>query len=392
MTFLPLLLGLLLVAFLTGSDSLFYLAYAIGGLMLLSFLWMRRAPQNLNAVRRVPARAFFGEEVPAELVVTNQGRLPILWLQLHESIPLPLHSPNFERRVVSLAPGEATAIRYRLTCSRRGYYRLGPLQLRTGDFFGLVPDCEFNGEEESFIVYPKVVPLRRLGLPSRLPYGELPSKQRIFEDPTRYFGVRDYMPGDSLRLINWKSSSGARELQVRRYQPAIALNALILLNLNLDDYSPKARGDAGERGIVVAASVAAHLIEQRQPVGLGVLGLDAVSRQVGLEVLPPLRGRSHLVRLLETLARAELAPAPPFIPTLARATADLGWGSSVVIVAPGTNERLVDGLLGLRRRGFNILFVATDPQTPFVQLRGQLEQIGVAAFHITSEKEMDVWR
>ncbi len=143
---------------------------------------------------------------------------------------------------------------------------------------------------------------------------------------------------------------------------------------------------------MVAASVAAHLIEQRQPVGLGVLGLDAVSRQVGLEMLPPLRGRSHLVRLLETLARAELAPAPPFIPTLARATADLGWGSSVVIVAPGTNERLVDGLLGLRRRGFNILFVATDPQTPFVQLRGQLEQIGVAAFHITSEKEMDVWR
>src|SRR5512135_2810868 len=100
MKLLPLLLTIVVIAFVTGSDSLFYLAYVVGGIVLLTHLWMRQGPRALQAERHLPARAFHGEEVQAELVVTNRGRWPILWLDVHESLPLALHVPNFERRIV----------------------------------------------------------------------------------------------------------------------------------------------------------------------------------------------------------------------------------------------------------------------------------------------------
>jgi uncharacterized protein (DUF58 family) len=391
---LPLLITVIVLAFLTGSDGLFYLAYVLGGVWLLTLIWMRQALTGLRVERRFPERAFHGEVVQASLVVANQGRWPVLWLKLHESLPLDLHVPNFEQRVVSLASKERTTLEYPLKCQRRGYYRLGPLSLLTGDYFDLTSRREAVWPAEPFIVYPRVVPLSRLAqsIPSQLPFGNLASQRRIFEDPSRFFGVRDYRPGDSLRQINWKSSARAGQLQVKRFQPAIALNTMLILNLNDDEYALRSRTPSGEMGIVVAASVAAHLIEQRQPVGLAVLGMDAVTQQVGLQIIPPVRGREHLMRLLEILARAERASTTPFVRSLDQASARLGWGSTAVVITPGASPHLEEALLQMRRRGVYVLLVATDPLTAFRSLRGRLEQIGIPARWVTDDRDLDVWR
>ena len=111
MNLLPLLIVVIVLAFLTGSDSLFYLAYVLVGLWLLTVIWMRQALTGLRIERRFPARAFHGEMVQVRLDVRNQGRWPVLWLNLHESLPLDLHVPNFEQRVVSLASKEQSGPR-----------------------------------------------------------------------------------------------------------------------------------------------------------------------------------------------------------------------------------------------------------------------------------------
>ena len=391
MKLFPLLVVVIVLAFLIGSDSLFYLAYVLAGLWLLTVIWMRQALTGLRIERRFPARAFHGEVAQARLVVRNPGRWPVLWLKLHESLPLDLHVPNFEQRVVSLASKEQVALDYQLKCWRRGYYMIGPLSLLTGDYFDLTSRRQVTWPAQPFIVYPRVVPLSHLGLPSQLPFGNLPSQRRIFQDPSRFFGVRDYMPGDSLRQIHWKSSARTNQLQVKRFQPAIALNAMVVLNLNDGDYALRSRA-ASEMGIVVAASVAAHLIERRQPVGLAVLGMDAVTQQVGLQVIPPVRGRDQLMRLLEVLARAELAATTPFVQSLDQASVKLGWGSTAVIITPGAGPHLEEALLQMRRRGVHVLLVATDPLTAFRAFQAQLEQIGIPAYWVTNDKDLDVWR
>jgi hypothetical protein len=116
--------------------------------------------------------------------------------------------------------------------------------------------------------------LAHLGLPSRLPYGTIASQQRLFEDPARPTGVRDYHSGDSLRRINWKVS--ARQQQPRRQDPTTGHlpGYLILLNLNQDEYSP-AHGIVRRNGrLKWRRQLAAHLIERKQAVGLATNGSD----------------------------------------------------------------------------------------------------------------------
>ena len=392
MSLLPVLLAVLASAFITGSDSLFYLAYALLGLMLLSRCWVSQAQHGLTTTRRFSPRAFCGEDLHVQLHVTNKGRLPVPWVELHESLPVALHTPNFERRVLSLAGGEGATLNYTLHCRRRGYYGVGPLNMLTGDLIGLAADRSSTVPEETLIIYPKIVPLPSLQLPSQIPFGSLRTQTRFFEDPCRFFGVRDYQPGDSLRRVSWRSSARLSRLQVKRFQPAVALHSVIFLDLNAEAYSIRSRGTAEDLGCTIAASIAVRLTEQRQQVGLSLAALDEVSGYCGLQQLPLGRGRPHLMHLLEMLARARMAPAAILASWLPRASAQLGWGSTAVVITAGEAPHLVEALLQMRRRGSQVLLIATDSERPFRDLQARLRHIGVPAFWITSEQELDIWR
>ncbi len=382
----------LVIAFFTGSDSLFYLTYALIGIAVLSRWWTRHSLQAVGIERHFSSRAFHGEKITAVLSIRNSGRLPVPWLYLHESLPIALHSPNFERRVVSLAPGERASLTYELNCSRRGYYHLGPLRLESGDLLGVAENHERAFATDSLIVYPRIIPLRHLEIPSQIPFGSAGSRQQIFEDPSRFFGVREYAPHDSLRQIHWKSSARMDQLQTKRFQPSLALHALIVLDLNLDAYNLKSRATAGEMGIVVAASFAAHLIEHRHQVGLAVLGKDQVSDATGFQNTRLGHGREHLMRLLEVLARAEMAPTSPLPGLLTTASAGLSWGSTVIVIIPGNEPALLPALLQVRRRGLYPVVIATDPLIPFHELRDELKQVGIPAVAVTQDRDMDEWR
>jgi hypothetical protein len=87
-----------------------------------------------------------------------------------------------------------------------------------------------------------------------------------------------------------------------------------------------------------------------------------------------------------------MAPTAALPTVLPQAGAKIGWGSTAVVITAGDSPNLVESLLQLRRRGFRVLLIATDRRTRFPDLRGRLEYIGVPAFWITSERELDVWR
>jgi uncharacterized protein (DUF58 family) len=311
---------------------------------------------------------------------------------LHESLPLALHIPSFERWVVSLGPGERTTVRYKLNCNRRGYYQLGPLRTRTGDFLQVAREHEGSSPGEPLIVYPRIIPLTHLSIPSQLPFGTLASRERIFEDTSRFFGVRDYDPGDSMRQINWKSSAHLDRLQVKRFQPAIALHTTIFLDLNTEAYNIYGRAGASEMGIVVAASLEDYMIERRQQVGLMLLGIDQMTGFTGLTTIQPAHGREHLIRVLETLARTDMAQTTPLPTMLPQMSAHLSWGSTAIVITSGEQPGLLPALLQIRRKGLNVLVIATDPMILFDTFKSQLKQVGIPAYRIIKESDMDVWR
>jgi uncharacterized protein (DUF58 family) len=260
---LPFFVTLLAVAFFTRVDAFFHLLYALCGIYILGRLWVRRSIKAVVLERVHDQRLFLGQEVEVKVDIRNRGWLPVLWMRLHDTVPAELAPGGAFRRVISLLPREHLSLSYPLTGRRRGYYELGPLVGQGGDLLGTASYRTQQAAGDCLIVYPRIVALNELGFPSQSPFGTLPSRERIFEDPARVRGVRDYQPGDSLRRIDWKTSARVGVLQVRRVEPAISLETAIFLNLDAADYPRDVRYGATELGIVVAASVAVHVVEKR---------------------------------------------------------------------------------------------------------------------------------
>src|SRR4029450_10282763 len=55
----------------------------------------------------------------------------------------------------------------------RGYYRLGPVRISTGDIFGFYPVLKEEEKADAVIIYPRIYTLPDLGLPPERPFGEL---------------------------------------------------------------------------------------------------------------------------------------------------------------------------------------------------------------------------
>ena len=389
--------ALFLAAAFMNLDFIFYILYIFFGIYLLGKLWTRQAMRAIRHRRILSSgRAFLGEVLQAELEVVNTSWVPLPWLRLRDTLPVQLHVPGSFHRVISLLSHERVTFTYQLHCRRRGYYRLGPLSLWAGDLFGVAQEMRQRDElqpcGQALTVYPKIIPLRHVTLPSQSPFGELPSRQHVFEDPTRVIGVRDYTSSDSLRHINWKTSATVGRLQVKKYEPAISLETVLFLNLNSQEYDPRSRTDASELAIVIAASIANNLVEKRQKVGLATNGLDPLAGEVQATILPPRKGRGHLMKILEVLARVETSPTFPFTELLRRESVILSWGTTAILITSQETQELFAGLLQLRRQGFHVVLIIVEMRGNFSQTYQRAAHIGIPAYHIWRESDLDMWR
>ena len=391
---LSFLIILLLALFiLLRVEFVFYIVYVLFGTWLAARWWAGRALSRLELQRIYADHAFLGERVPVTLRIRNRSWLPIPWLRVSETVPLILHVPNFVRRVVALpARGEA-ALAYTLDCRRRGYYPLGPTHLQTGDLFGFAEAQVHLSRPDHITVYPRIIPLAQLGLASQLPFGAIRTRQRLFEDPARIIGLRQYQTGDPLPRIHWKASAHSDERLVTKLDAAISLETAILLDRNAAAYDPQWIASSSEWAIVVAASIAHHLMEQRQPVGLLTNGRDPLGEPGRDARIPPRAGRPHLMKILEVLARIEVAEQTPPLPEwIHDATRDLSWGVTVIAITPNGDEATCRALHRLLRAGLNPVLIVIQPSARFAEVRQRARSLGFAAYHVAHERHLDAWR
>ncbi len=382
------LLFLFLVAVVLRMDWIYYLVYVLGGVWLLSHWWIRRSFKYISVKRQFLPKAFVGETIDVKVEIRNRSWLPIPWMLIRETVPIDLQSGEIYREAVSVGGRSTVKYQYDLYCRRRGYYSLGPLMFSTGDLFGFVESTWQETSTQHVTVYPKVVSLPELGLPSRLPFGAMSTTQRIFEDPARLAGVRPYTSGDSFRRIHWRATAHEDALLVKKYQPAIALNTAIVLDLDRGAYPGKSVFGDSEWAIVVAASLATHLNANRQPVGLITNGLDPIS---GAEAaaIPAHPSRGHLMSILELLARVQLHDAErPLDAWLPRKVAELDWGTSLLVVTPKLTEGMLRILHGLYRRGLNVIVLVCAQQADYRKLQTEAEHLGIITYQVIWEADL----
>ena len=325
-------------------------------------LWQRYALARLTYIRTVgERRAFFGEDVPLTIEITNHKLLPLPWLEVDDALPagLPVDGASIVnepgrlvlRQLLAMAPYERVRLHYRLHCGARGAHVVGPVRLRTGDPFG------FAGREmvlpiyDRLLVYPRVVPVAQLGLPARHPFGDRPDPRRLFQDPARVVGVRPYASGDSPRYIHWKASARSQALQTRVFEPTASHTLMLYVNLaSFEGYWwASLNRDLLELCIVVAASVAAWGVEQGYQVGVTTNG--AAAGGADELAVPPASDPQQLVRVLEALARISVFARTPLEAMLARDRTRLPWGTTVVAITAVLPEPVRRALLSFASAG-----------------------------------------
>jgi len=383
------LIILFLVATLLRMDWVYYLVYVIGGVWLFSHWWIRRAFSHLRVSRSLTQHAFPGEQIDASVTFTNESRVPIPWLHVQDRVPFQLKDIQNYHTVMSVGSHSVAQYEYTLRASKRGYYLVGPLSLDTGDLFGFASTNWAENGTTDVIIYPQIVALETLGLPSRSPFGTQRSQQRLFADPARISGVREYAAGDSLRTIHWKASAREDVLQVKKLDPAISRNVTILLDLNQSAYPISSAVGSSEWAIVIAASVASHLITtQRQQVGLITNGLDS-QQEVRSAPLAARTGRGHLMNLLSTLARVQMDDfSQSLADWLPSQLSSMEWGSTLVVVAPDLDERAMWALHNAYRRGSNVTALLVAPDENFLQRKAQSKQLGIHVYRTIWEKDL----
>ncbi|GAB4562175.1 MAG: hypothetical protein Kow0047_10110 [Anaerolineae bacterium] len=387
---IPFLIILLAVIFiLLRLEFIFYLIYVLLGAWMVSRWWPRRALRQIQVERLYDDHAFLGDQVRVILRIHNRSRIPVAWLRVSESVPLTLHVPNYVRRVVAVPGRRHVDISYTLDCRKRGYYPLGPTLLQAGDLFGFGESYGQAAEGDHITVYPQIIPLSRLGIESDLPYGTVRTRRRLHEDPARMVGLRQYEPGDPLHRLHWKASAHAGELLVTKLEAAIALETMIALDLRQSDYDAQEVLMASEWAIVVAASIAHHLAQQRQAVGLMTNGVDPIAPDGAAPHLSPRPGKGHVMKVLEVLARVGLSDdGPPFDAWLIRETTSLAWGTTVVVIAPKGDEALCQALHRLVRRGLNPLLITVQPSLEFRRVRQRARMLGFPAYQVVRERDL----
>jgi uncharacterized protein (DUF58 family) len=362
------------------SLALHQVALALVSLLFLltggvSRLWNRYCLRRVEYRRHLSRQqAFFGDEITLEIEITNRKPLPLPWLQIEDELP----------GQVTLLKGKATSSRedrvvlnntlpvnmyHRVTrrfpmrCLHRGYFIFGPTRLRSGDLFGFFRREKSFEELDSLLVYPRLVPLEKLGIPSQQLFGDIRLRRHLFQDPVLTAGVRDYLPGDSLKRIHWKSTARLGRLETKIYEPTTTTDISIFLDVRtLPAPLWGSIYQLQELGIITAASIARHALEAGFRVGLYVNQITRLSE--GLVRVPPGQHPEQLTRILAALAQlhqVETIPAARFLRHEARA---LPWGTTVVAVTAQPGEDLAAALLDLKRAGRRVALVKVGGAPP----------------------------
>ncbi len=249
-------------------------------LLALAFLWR---PAGLDVSRfLVPGRIPRGEEALCELTLTNTGRLGLPAQRAEQQV-----GDEVMRFVLPrLRRGATEQQTFPLPTNRRGIFEVSPFRTVRQDPFGLVRRVRNIGRPDELWVYPRVLPFRSLPAGFSRP-AEGPTSDMAPQGSLTFHRLREYVVGDDLRLVHWKSTARTGTLMVRHMVDTSQPYSVVVCDLRPQVYSAETFELAldASASAVVAASRNGGPIQLRLTDGKVVGGEDTDHSQLALDVL-----------------------------------------------------------------------------------------------------------
>jgi uncharacterized protein (DUF58 family) len=234
------------------------LALLLSGVSLLAVVFVLGRSTYAVSLDLPRLRVRVGEQAFGGLTLANTGSravLPALFV-------LPVGRGEAGFRVPRLAKGATHEEDFQVPTSRRAVIGLGPVRSSRGDPFGLMVREQVWTDRVDLFVHPKTVSLdgTSAGFLKDLegrPTDDLSSSDIAFH------ALRDYVVGDDLRHIHWKTSARLGKLMVRQFEETRRSHLVVVLSLDPADY---ATPDGFELAVSVAASLGQQAIKEEKDV------------------------------------------------------------------------------------------------------------------------------
>ena len=358
-----------LASFFPGR-AIYYLLYALLGAYALHRVSVTRALRGL-AIRRGEReiRLFPGERARVTLLVSNRSRAPLPWLALRDRTGEGLFAVGEREFALALPPRGEAQLDYEIEAISRGRRTLGPVEIETGDPFGIERFQAEGRDRTEVLVYPRVHPIESLGIPAEAHGGAIRAGR--FADPSRVAGVRAYTAGDSIRHVHWRATAHTGQIQVKKFEPVGTVDLAVVLDLAYAHYDSWSVSSMSELAVETAASLISFAARRRQSFALYAHGDVAAGgtgqgdgAASGARAGTPFfqtgfsKGEEHLETCLEALALVQLTNRPFDGAALVDAIASsLRRETTVIWIGPQLGDEAAAGLAHLGRRGFRTLFV-----------------------------------
>lgn len=356
---------------------LIYVSTAVGLVVAVANLWRKKALDKIIYRRKwIYRRGFPGETTQLQVQVENKKWLPVSWLKISDPWPMeaaptdtealaPSHIPNqgFLVNLYNLRWFQKITRTFEINFKERGVFTVGPPTMESGDLFGMFEESREVDQQELITVFPELLPVSALKLPSQDPFGDIRTRRRIFEDPNLTIGVQPYHPEDDIRRIHWPATARTGDLQVRLYQPVSARVLVVCLNVSTMEYTWMGTVPlALEQLVRLSATVCYQALEDGYSVGLFSNGCLAHSDQPFH--IRPGRTQEHLALLLQALAGVTPFANISFEDYLLTSMPKVPLGSSLVIITALVLPALVENLLALKRYRTNITLISLAKESP----------------------------
>jgi uncharacterized protein (DUF58 family) len=285
-------LGTGVVAEVAQWRELAVLSVACLALLVLALPFLLGTTSVAVDLRLQPERVAAGESVAAGVAVTNRASSRLV----PTTLEVPVGSAVHRYGIASLAPGATHEESFTIRTERRGVIPVGPAMTRRGDPVGIFSRDVVWTPVREVLVRPHLVPMESLGA-GLLRDLEGVSTDAVSQSDLAFHALREYVPGDDLRHIHWRSSAkvmastGESALLVRQYLDTRRSHATIVVDDRLASWGDP---EDFETAMAVAASIAVRAVLDEFDVSF-VCGSHASSGSDG-----------HLA--LDAVCRADLGP------------------------------------------------------------------------------------
>jgi len=279
------------------------------------------------------------------------------------------------------------------SCDRRGIYNLGPTELISGDPFGIFEVYLKHDYQETFIVYPPIAALPRIIEPRGLERGDARTHIRTLDLTTNFASVRQYVPGDALNRIAWRTtarrSTGENEnIFVKEFDLEPSGDIWFLMDMDRDAHFGEEAESSEELAVVLVASLANQMLRDNHAVGLASYDGESI-------VLPPKKGQGQLWEILRALAGIHPRTPIPLGKLMELTEPVMGRGVTVTLLTPSANPEWIGKVGSLLRRGIYVTALLLDnsavPGADSIRnLVGALADLGVPAQLIDQNMELEI--